>query len=193
MTTRRIEQALGELLSGEDARAEAAARLLAGMMPEAFPSVMRLLQSDEPEHRWWGVRTLAETEDARSEWFLESLKDANAEVRAAAALALAAHPGDGAILALVQALSDEDSITAVLAVNALIKLGNLAVPALVSAYDDAPRRGQIHILRALAELRDPRAIQLLLRAQGEDSAIAQYWAQQGLEKLGMNMVYLRPD
>ena len=37
------------------------------------------------------------------------------------------------------------------------------------------------------------AIRLMLDAQGQDSAALQYWAQEGLERLGLNMVYLRPD
>jgi phycocyanobilin lyase beta subunit len=132
-------------------------------------------------------------ENSRIEWFLPSLKDAAPEVRAAGALAVAAHPDPTAIDPLVRLLRDEDNLAAVLAVNALIKIGSAAVPNLLEAFDDSPRRGQIQILRALAELRDPRAIQLMLTAQGQDSAAMQYWAQEGLERLGLNMVYLKPE
>jgi hypothetical protein len=45
----------------------------------------------------------------------------------------------------------------------------------------------------LADLGDHRSIPLLLSAQGGDSAVMQYWAQVGLERLGLNMVYLSPD
>jgi len=94
---------------------------------------------------------------------------------------------------LVRTLSDEDNLVAVLAVNALVKIGDVATPLLIEAFDGATRRGCIQIMRALAELRDSRGIKLMMTAMDEDSAALQYWAQQGLEPLGLNMVYMKPD
>ena len=48
-------------------------------------------------------------------------------------------------------------------------------------------------MRALAELRDVRAIRLLLQASDEGSAAVQYWAREGLNMLGLDMIYLTPD
>ena len=84
-------------------------------------------------------------------------------------------------------------LVAVMAVHALSKLGETAVPPLLEAYTGAVPRGRIHIMRALAELRDPRSIRLMMDSLEEDSAALQYWAQEGLERLGLNMVYLKPD
>jgi len=114
-------------------------------------------------------------------------------VRAAAALALAAHPSAAAAGPLARALSDADNLVAVLAVNALVKIGEACVPLLIEAYEQAPARGRIQIMRALAELRDHRGIKLMMGAMSEESAALHYWAREGLEKLGLNMVYLRPD
>jgi HEAT repeat protein len=160
---------------------------------EAADEVLGLLGSSDAEHRWWAVRSLAALSAPRTEWFIRALRDKEAEVRAAAALALAAHPHESAAAALVPALSDEDNLVAVMAVHALSKIGEAAVPPLLAAYASAVPRGRIHIMRALAELRDPRSIRLMMDSLEEDSAALQYWAQVGLERLGLNMVYLKPD
>ena len=51
----------------------------------------------------------------------------------------------------------------------------------------------IQIMRTLAEIRDPRAIAAMLKATESDSAVMSYWAAAGLEALGLNMVYLKPE
>jgi HEAT repeat protein len=188
-----IDVLLADLLSEDEPRAEAAVEALVAAGQPALAALHRLRTSADADSRWWAIRVLAALENPRIEWFRPSLEDPAPEVRAAAALAVAAHPDPGAIEPLVRLLSDEDNLAAVMAVNALIKMGSAAVPELLDAFDDSPRRGQIQILRALAELRDPRAIQLLLDAQGQDSAVMQYWAQEGLERLGLSMVYLKPE
>ena len=184
---------LGELLSGDEARAEAAIGLLAATGDAGSAALLRALRSGDVDNRWWAVRALAVFEDAKTEWFLPALADPVAAVRAAGCLALASHPDAAAIPGLVSALKDEDSLAAVMAVHALIKIGRECVPALLNAFEGAPPRGQIQILRVLADLRDQRSIPLMLSAQGGDSAAQQYWAQEGLERLGLNMVYLSPD
>ena len=95
-------------------------------------------------------------------------------------------------LALIQALQDEDAMVASLAVNALVKVGSPAVPALIDVAQAAPRSARIHALRALAEIRDHRAIPTLMKVMGEDSALLQHWAKEGLERLGLDMVYIKP-
>ena len=159
----------------------------------AAAALLELQRSADVDHRWWAVRALAAMERTQTAWFLASLEDPAPEVRSAAALALSAHPDAAAIGPLVRLLNDQDNVAAVMAVQAVVRIGAEAVPYLLEAFEEAPRRGQIQILRALAELRDPRAIRLMLSAQGQDSAVMQYWAQEGLERLGLNMVYLRPD
>jgi HEAT repeat protein len=47
--------------------------------------------------------------------------------------------------------------------------------------------------RALAEIKDPRAIPGLMKALETDSALLQYWVGNGLDKLGLGMVYLKPE
>ena len=91
-------------------------------------------------------------------------------------------------------------MTASLAANALVRAGSMAVPALIDAVKRRPepvegigRQSQrIHSLRALAEIRDHRAIPVMMQVMQEDSALLQHWAQEGLERLGLDMVYIKP-
>jgi HEAT repeat protein len=113
-------------------------------------------------------------------------------VRAAAALALCNHPHESAVTALIKTLFDEDSLTAGLAGNALAKIGSPSVPSLLEVMKDAPTSIRIIVLRALSEIRDHRAIPVMMKSLGEESAVLQYWAQEGLERLGLDMVYMKP-
>ncbi len=187
------DELLAELLSGDEARAESAVEALVAVGEQALPRLLDLLRSHDSDQRWWAVRTLAAFDEPKVEWFISALNDSAAEVRSAGALALAAHPRSEAVAPLIRLLGDDDNVTAVMAVNALVKIGGEAVPQLLDAFDEAPRGGRVQIMRALCELRDPRAIRLMLNAQGQSSAALQYWAQEGLERLGLNMVYLRPE
>jgi HEAT repeat protein len=114
-------------------------------------------------------------------------------VRAAAALGLSTHPVEAAAPALAALLNDPDSIVGILAVNALIAIGKPAVPVLLDAYSQLDQRGRIHCMRALADIRDHRAIRLMMTAIEEESAMLRFWAEQGLERLGLNMVYIKPE
>jgi HEAT repeat protein len=58
--------------------------------------------------------------------------------------------------------------------------------------EDAPQSARIHAMQALSEIADPRALPSMLSALSEDSAILHYWAEAGLERLGVNMVYIKP-
>jgi hypothetical protein len=57
---------------------------------------------------------------------------------------------------------------------------------------NAPTGVRILALRALAEIRDHRSIPMMMKCLSEDSAVLQYWAQEGLTRLGLDMVYVKP-
>jgi HEAT repeat protein len=189
----RLTTLLADLTSGDEARAEAAACALAETPEAALAALGPLLHSEDVDRRWWSVRTLGQMQAPPPDWLIQALADKSAEVRAAAALALSTHPVEDAAPALVQALQDEDSIVAILAVNAVVAIGKPAVPALLNAYPSSSPRGRIQTMRALAEIQDHRAIPLMLKATEQDSAMLYHWAEQGLERLGLNMVYIKPE
>jgi hypothetical protein len=47
-------------------------------------------------------------------------------------------------------------------------------------------------LRALSQICDHRAIPVMMKSLSEESALLQYWAQEGLNRLGLNMIYIKP-
>lgn len=183
---------LVELTSGDEDRAEAAAHRLAESGDSILPALEPLLRSEVADHRWWAVRTLAQLPSPRIDWLIHAVRDETSDVRAAAVLGLCSHPAEAAAPALVSALSDEDNIVALLAVNSLVAIGQAAIPVILDAYPSAHLRGRIQCMRALAELRDHRAIPVMLKATETDSAVLRYWAEEGLERLGLNMVYIKP-
>lgn len=180
------------LVSGDDERAESAIPAIVEMGAAAIPPLLELTLLPEPDSRWWAARALAALPCAKAEHFLPLLNDSAPEVRAAAALALSVHPDESAVPALVRALADEDSMTASLAANALVKIGKAAVDALLQSAQAANPSARILSLRALSEIGDHRAIPLFMKSLNEDSALLQYWAEVGLEKLGLDMVLIKP-
>jgi HEAT repeat protein len=188
-----LDELLADLTSGDEARAEDAVPALVALGEEAFPSLLDLLTSTVADERWWAIRTLAQSPRARGEWLLPLLTDPDVEVRQAAALGLYHLPSEAAARPLIRALSDPDSMVSDLARNALVAIGNPAVPFLMNISRNAPQRTRINALRAVAEIADYRAIPTLMAALEEDSAMLQHWAEEGLERLGLDMLYLTPE
>jgi HEAT repeat protein len=188
-----LDELLADLTSGDETRAENAVPSLVELEEDAFPALRDLLTSTNADQRWWALRTLAQSPLARSEWLLPFLNDPAPEVRQAAALGLCNHPDETAIKPLVQALSDADSMVSDLARSALVVIGKPAVPSLLNVPKAVPQRARINTLRALAEIADYAAIPALIAALEEDSAMLQHWAEEGLERLGLNMIYLKPE
>ena len=188
-----LDQVISDLTSDNELRAEAAAAELSRMGQAALTPLESLLRSSVPDHRWWAVRTLAQMAAPPLEWFIFALDDPSNEVREAAALALISHPTDKAVQSLVRVLNNVDGMLGTLAGNALTAIGKPSVPDLLEAYKNAGLQARINIMRSLAEIRDHRAISVMLKATEDDSAMLNYWAQEGLEKLGLNMVYIKPE
>ena len=187
-----LQDLLRDLTSGNEARAEKATVGLIELDEEAIPSLRDLTHSPDVDHRWWALRILAQSPHAQAEWLVPFLSDPAREVRQCAALGLAIKPEENAVQPLIEALSDEDSMVSNLAVNALVKIGNKAVPALIDVAKSAPQSARIHALRALAEIRDHRAIPVMMKVMEEDSVLLQHWAKEGLDRLGLDMVYIKP-
>ena len=187
-----LQHLLDDLISGDEARAEAAIPQLVEMDADAIPALLDLTLSPDVDSRWWALRTLASLPHCRTEWLIPFLNDTAPEIRQCAALGLAIKPDESAAESLVRALSDEDSMVGSLAANALVKIGSASVPPLIEAVRNGVQSQRIHALRALAEIKDHRAIPIMMQVMQEDSALLQHWAQEGLERLGLDMVYMKP-
>ncbi len=190
-----LQSLLKDLTSGDEPRAEKAVPGLIELGEEAIPALLDLTGSTDVDTRWWALRTLAQSPLARTMWLVPFLNDPAPEVRQCAVLGLAlqGEPDESAALPLVQALSDEDTLVGNLAVKALVNIGKPAVPSLIETVKIGPQSKRILALRALVEIRDPRAIPVMMQVMDEDSALLQHWAKEGLERLGLDMVYMKPE
>src|SRR5258706_1652972 len=186
---------LAELTCGNDERVEEAVSRLPECGQVAFVALQELVRSRHADTRWWAVRAFVAwpQSDQVTRELVAALEDESGDVRQCAAVALGHHPDPRAVLPLARLLSGPDTMAAKLAVNALVLIGADAVPALIELLQTGTHLAQLHAVRALAHIRDLRAIPVLMKMLGEDSAIMQYWAEQGLDKLGLGMVYIKPE
>jgi len=190
----RLSGYLADLSGSDEAQAEAAAIALAGYPPlQVLPRLRRLLTSSDPDTRWWALRTLASISDPQVPGLLvRSLEDPYPLVRQGAALGLRDHPDPQAVPGLAKALADADHLVVMLAAGALAAIGKPAVPALLEVLYAGSRASQVEAVRALAAIGDPQSIPALFGVLDEDSAMMEYWAAQGLERMGVGMVFFNP-
>lgn len=166
---------------------------LAGSTKPVLPAIAPLLDVPEPDIRWWAVRLLAEIRAEETPALLvRALQDDNLSVRQCAALAISRQGDERAVPALIQALSEKDSLMVRLAANALVAIGAAAVPALLDVVREGTPLTRFEAVRALALIGDPRAYPALMGVLEEDSALMEYWANEGLERMGAGMLYFSP-
>lgn len=182
-----------QLTGGNDETAEQAAQQIVRLGEQAVPTLLELALSDDPDARWWSLRTLAGIPSPQAkEALIKGLSDENQSVRQCAALGLRLQPTFDAVPSLINLLSDSDSLLARLAGDALVAVGAQAVPDLLLVLKDAPQSARLEAVRALALIGDPRGIPALFAALGEDSTLMEYWATEGLDRMGVGITYVQP-
>jgi HEAT repeat protein len=181
------------LTSGDDDLAEKAVPQLASIGKHALPLLTEMLTAADADTRWWATRTLSEIKDPRAiPLLLERLNDPDVAVRHCALLGLRLQPAHEAVEHLVELLESNDRLMAHLACNALIAIGKEAVPALMDAVKNQPHAARLEAIRALAHIGDPSSIPTLLAAYEGESAMMEFWADEGLERMGVGMVFYKP-
>jgi len=188
---------LTELASGDDERAESAvaelAALPAALQDEAVAGLQAMLVFPEVDSRWWATRALAALSGAQvPALLLMAFADEDVSVRQCAALGLRLHPTPLAVPALIATLSDEDLLVADLSADALGEIGAPAVPALLEVMQNGSHNARLGATRALATIGDQRAIPALYAALDSDSALMEFWASAGLERMGVGIVLFKP-
>ena len=127
-----------------------------------------------------------------TELLVKRLEDKDTDVRAVAILALGqcADPSDVNPLAAILLQPDEYLVR--YAAEALARLGDVAVPALVDAltFDISGVRG--NAAWALAHLNDSQSVPALAKALDDQSAVVAHWAEVALERRGVGMLYFDP-
>lgn len=190
-----LDTLIDDLTSGDDDRAETAMKALVANGQASIHALESLLDDPDPDHRWWAICTAAQIEEVNPAWLIKALDDESIPVQQAAALGLTIRPRPEAATALIDILSSPDSLLVNLATKALIAIGTDAVPTLVAYLKEQERKNTARLgaVRALAEIADPRAIPVLMDAIEDDSALINHWAEIGLEKQGLDMVYMKLD
>jgi HEAT repeat protein len=188
-----VKTLLAELSADDDGRAEAAVQQLVALEAQAVPIIRELLEAEAPDVRWWAVRALAELPGPETtELLLQALQDPDEGVRSGAALALRHHPDPQAIPALLNMLATKEAFVRRMAADALVATGAEAVPGLLEVMQNGMPQARLEAVRALALIGDTRAIPHLMAIFNEDSALAEYWADLGLERMGVGTVYFKP-
>ena len=188
-----LQNLLSILHSGDDERAEAVILELAAHGEAAVEALRPGLSEPDADIRWWTVRSLAEIpHPAVPGLLLKALGDEDIAVRQCAALGLNRQPHDQAIPALVETITSADYLLSNLAGDALISIGEAAVPALLEVMQHGVQASRLVAARALAMIGDHRSIPALFEALSEDSVMIEYWANEGLERMGVGMNYYKP-
>ncbi len=187
---------LDDLTSDDEPRAEAAAVQIALFGETALPHIQHLASSSDPNTRWWAIRAAAEFEHpAAQELLTAALKDQDPEIQACAALGLRSHPSVQAIEDLIRLLDSQDQLLSRLAGDALTAIGKPAIPALIAyleSTETTSHLGRLAAVRALAQIGEPESISTLFKIYQDGSAMMQHWAEEGLNKMGIGMVFFDP-
>ncbi len=182
---------LDELFSGDDERAEAALNTIGG---DSLPALEAALTSGDLEQRWWAACALSRLNDERATAaLLTATADPDPSVRAIVLHGLGQLRAPEAVTPLLFALSDSSAYLARIATDALIHIGPPAVPGLIRALEnDAMPQVRANAARALALIGDESTIPALFHALEDDSMMVQYWAEEGLERMGVGQIYFKP-
>lgn len=187
-----IQTLIAELLSRDDERAQAAVKKIANFGPDAIPPLKQLLESPDADTRWWATWAISQVDDPEVPCMLRPmLRDPEMSVRECAALALRENACEKALPELVDAIKSPDTSLSHIAAIALAALGERATPALIKIIEEGPQHAQLNALRALATIGDPQSIPALMAVLDKDSALMEYWANEGLDNIGVGMQFFQ--
>jgi HEAT repeat protein len=197
MSIKGLDELIGEMLdqAAPDERREEAALALAALGDGALSRLHELLKANNADHRWWSARALAALGAPPAVLLLiETLSDPDPDVRTCAALGLGALAAPQAAAPLARLLADESAYVGRIAGNALMQVGQAAIPALIEALSSPSPAARAGAARALIPLAASGhdAIPALFAALDDDSALVTYYAEEALERMGVGMVLVKP-
>ena len=188
-----IRSLLTQIQTGDEAQAEEALHELAAHGVGVLPHLLRQLDSEDPDQRWWATAALSLIEHPHArEALMGGLKDADSSVRQCAAFGLRQQPNPEAIPALVEALGDHDRLLARLAADALSALGEPAISPLTKALRSPNASVRSEAARAMSTIDDPAVIAPLFSVLDDPSLLVIHWAEEGLARQGVGMTFFDP-
>lgn len=178
---------------GDDEQAEFAVKEIAALGSDCLPAISDMLKSNEVDQRWWGVRALAQMAEPPMDLLMARLEDQSEEVRQCALLAVCHHHSSAAIQPVIRLLHARDGMTVNLAASALIAIGKESIPVLLNELPGMNGYNRVEAYRVLANLEEQDCIPVLMKGMEEDSIMINYWCEEGLTRLGLDMVYMKPE
>lgn len=189
-----LQALMADLISDDEIRAIAAVDEISALGSTALPALFQLLESPNPNKRWWAIRVLSAIPDPQVPLRLrQALQDPDYTIRQCAALGLSQQPDIDSIPDLIARTNDSDRLVGRLAADALIAIGGPAVTDLIDALENGPQPSRIEAARALAIIGDTRAIPAMFAAWEDGSALIRHWVEQGFERMGVGMQFFQPD
>jgi HEAT repeat protein len=189
-----LEYLLAELTCGDEMRAEAASVQFIEYGEAAVEALTGLYERGDSDTRWWAIRALTAFDQPQAKAYLaRGLWDKNLEVQQCAALALRENPAPETIPKLVLLLGHKDKILSRLAGDALIAIGKEATQAILDVVEKGSQSARIEAVRVLAGIEDPESISSLFKLLDEESTFLRYWAEEGLNKMGIGMIFFKPE
>jgi HEAT repeat protein len=135
---------------------------------EAVKALLALQKDPEIKMREHVTQKLIALAPKYPQPLLDALKDADSNVRAGAAKALATL-GESIVPKLVEALKDSGSRAA--ASDALARIGKVCTPQVLPLIEDKDEALRIAVAELLGKLGDPRAVPALLKHQDDSPAM----------------------
>ncbi len=193
------ESVLGELMNVlldsaiDDGRREEAALTVTKLGDDALPQLREVLQSADADQRWWASRTLAALGGSPGvSLLIATLSDPDPDVRVCAALGLGELAAPEAAFPLTRLLADDSAYVGRIASNALIQIGQPAVPVLIETLGSESPAARAGAARALIPMESHDAIPALFAALDDDSVLVTHYAEEALERMGVGMVFVKP-
>jgi len=189
-----LETLLADLRSGNAEKAEAASIQIRGHGEAAVEALTELLHTKDSDIRWWAIRALATFDNPKVfPYLIRGLKDNDTAVQQCAALALRERPDPRAIPDLIDLLGYKNQMLSRLAGDALIAIGEGATNALMIVVKKGSPAAKVEATRVLSAIGDPNSISTLFGLLEEESTLIRHWAEEGLNKMGIGMVFFKPD
>lgn len=188
-----LNRLLEALAAGNDLAAEeAVTKLSREYTPDVLQALEELYTRANSDLRWWAIRALAVLPlPGNLPTLLSAVDDPDESVRLCAVLGLRENPHPQSTTKLVELLPHPDRLLARLAGDALAAIGVPATEQLLQSVKTGNPASRLEACRALAIIQDPQSISTLFKLLDEDSALLEYWANEGLERMGIGMAFFK--
>ncbi len=181
------------LRSGEEEEREAAAERLMARGPVVVPHVVDVLKVGDVDSRWWAARILAGIPGSEATAALISaLLDPDEDVIVCAALGLGerGETQPSVVAALLTQLRCCGHYAGRHVSDALSKIGEPAVGALIEALEDSRPSVRVLAARALSRVLSPSSIPALVKALDDPEAAVEHYALDALQRMGVGITVL---